>query len=1129
MRKYLSTGEALEAFGSGEVERFRGVGRKLADLYKTCPQTDDAEGWTVELLLRSYRSALDPNANVEMYSGVTAERISSTLEERDATRYAGEPTFEQNLERIPPQRAAEARELRGAWPGVVHFVQEFVHSPDRASALVDWHNNAPTWFQTRTSEAVAWFARIANDYGLREIASAGFEAAIEAGATPVAYWRTRQILIASERIEELAGMLEPYADADQVARAIVTANTAGYAAAAATLRQWEPASLADNALKLALLSQLVAQDDLREAITLSANGFTHYRSGACGSLNAQFLLNAGAHRRTAMDFSDLERALEAALKARDAIRVWDGPSAGPVEIAIIAARLLGRVRQAWSLARPGLDGTATSGEAASEGVRREAATMAAQVKDPELARELAVGTGPMTEHEVEALIALFNGDDDVARAQFESAIEYAIEPQDVERLSLHLAQLGVLSPKLGQLTQGRHEEIGLIADAHNGSEQAVSILRTRARSNRLLARVLIGLSFERNDGLGAAKQAERSGEDWSDPDFHLLAAEQYVELEEYDSALRCADEALRFAGPAWENTFRAYSAKIQALTVRGRWAPAAKTAMDVLAEDPGSISAIWVLTLCQYHLGQFAQAWKTYTDIGHRPAPRDAHEACVRIDLWSRFEREASDVETLTALLERFPESREVKAAAVKALVFLPLTEEDDAATIEHVQSVIAPLLAELSDVFVQKEIDQDNPLASLNELVGDLPDTSEQDAQIERGYYPIGMAATLHRRSLTEILASRTRAPIFSGDPEFFEAEVGAALSAMGSRIVVDLTALYALSVLDDSLSDLLLGCFIQTEGARAQLIDSIQGTDSLAQRSTLQIGRAPDGAAFPITISEEEAETRHHRALSIRAQFDNVATNDRIDIEHFPEIPLAALGQSAWLAAVDNAIDCACPMWCDDRATRRLAADKGVMAFGTQALLEALRRNGTIDDESATVHQAQLIARYFVGMGFRDDWLAAAANLDGWKPRGSASFVAYSGPLPDATPLLNFVMQGIRHNLNHPDALRNWIAAASYWLVHVAPSEDAAQANLEILLSMLFREPWLESGQLPFVLRGVRDGIGTTNVGDPLKPVMEKHYRLLAERTGWAPAAQRIRELVALADPADRVIATGVVLQVR
>jgi hypothetical protein len=61
------------------------------------------------------------------------------------------------------------------------------------------------------------------------------------------------------------------------------------------------------------------------------------------------------------------------------------------------------------------------------------------------------------------------------------------------------------------------------------------------------------------------------------------------------------------------------------------------------------------------------------------------------------------------------------------------------------------------------------------------------------------------------------------------------------------------------------------------------------------------------------------------------------------------------------------------------------------------------------------------------------------------------------------------------------------------------------------------------------MRDGIGTTEVRDPLKDAMEKHYRLLARQSGWAPAAQRIRDLFALANLEDRIIATGVVLQVR
>ena len=43
-------------------------------------------------------------------------------------------------------------------------------------------------------------------------------------------------------------------------------------------------------------------------------------------------------------------------------------------------------------------------------------------------------------------------------------------------------------------------------------------------------------------------------------------------------------------------------------------------------------------------------------------------------------------------------------------------------------------------------------------------------------------------------------------------------------------------------------------------------------------------------------------------------------------------------------------------------------------------------------------------------------------------------------------------------------------------------------------------------------------------LKDAMEKHYRHLAQQSGWAPAAQRIRDLFALANLEDRIIATGV-----
>lgn len=305
----------------------------------------------------------------------------------------------------------------------------------------------------------------------------------------------------------------------------------------------------------------------------------------------------------------------------------------------------------------------------------------------------------------------------------------------------------------------------------------MSILRTRSRSSRLVARALIGLLIERGLTREAAVLAEQAGGNWSDPELQLLAAEMHLEIEDFDSAVRCAEAALQAANPSWENALRAYNVMIQALTIRCKWAPAAKAAMDVLAADPSNVPAVWVLVLCQHQLGQFEQAWKTYTDVGNRPTPRDEHEACVRVDLWRRFERSASEVQTLTALLNGFPESRQVKTEVVKALVMLPLTDKDDAQAVERVRSTIAPLLDELRDVFIQKDIDQNDPVTSLNEMVSDLPDTSQQDRQIEEGQLPLGMASTMHRRSVTEILACRTQAPIFSGDPELFESEVNAAL----------------------------------------------------------------------------------------------------------------------------------------------------------------------------------------------------------------------------------------------------------------------------------------------------------------------------------------------------------------
>lgn len=557
-----------------------------------------------------------------------------------------------------------------------------------------------------------------------------------------------------------------------------------------------------------------------------------------------------------------------------------------------------------------------------------------------------------------ALLAILDQDAQSELVEWKAALTHATEIQDIARICLHIALLGEQPSKLNILDSTDPvfaQDLRLVADAYGGSDEARSILRARSLSSRTLAHSFIGLLIQRGDTRESAGVAERAGKQWADPEFIILAAEQYLELKDSEAAIRCAEKALRIAGPAWEAWPRASGILIDALLSRNKWEQASLAATEMLSRDPHNVAAVWVLTSCQYQLGQLDEAWRSYTEIGNRPNPRNEDEALVRIDLWRRFEGTYAHLNTLISLLDRFPQSRAVKQSLTAALLFTSV-EEDDQEALEHVRGLIAPLLEEQSDVFVQKTIDPENPIASLTQILAEFPDGPNHDARIDDGRLPIGMAATIHRRSLTEVLSKMTSAPIFSGDHDTFESEVEAALVSEGRKVVVDLTALYALSLLEPSFGDQLMGTFQHPEATRAQLIDSIQGSDALSHLSTLSIGRALDGSAQPITISDEEAAEHYARAQRIRAQFNRFLLYPGVEIEHFDEVG-ADSRSFYWLAALDHAVGTGCAFWCDDRITRAIATHRGISSFSTQALIEALRRRSDIAAEVAVAHQATLI----------------------------------------------------------------------------------------------------------------------------------------------------------------------------
>ncbi|KAA0086698.1 hypothetical protein CIW52_01945 [Mycolicibacterium sp. P9-64] len=1128
LRRYLAGGEALAVLGSGDLEQYPELGRDLVGLYKTPPSGADAALQSVDNLITAYLRALNLRDTVVLQGGVTAARVSANIEDRESRRTTATASFETNLQSLPRLRAEEARAIRSAWPAIERFTQEFVDSADRSATLRSWCSIPPSWFQDRPSAAIAWFAQLVNDYGEKEIASSAFEDAISMGASPASYWRSREILGRGVDFDEQARLLRPFADEDPLARAVVTASEGSWSSAATELATWQPEQRRDRAMKAALLSQLIAPNELNAAIETSGQGFVEFKSATCGILQAQFLIRRGGRRESSLDFADLMSALEVSIEARDVVRAWDGPSGPAVEVAVTAARLLGRFHQAWQLTRPGPEGVATAKEAKYPAVRQAAAVLAAAAGQRGEAIELVPHDAePQVLHEINALLAISDRDAATELAEWEAALSLTDEPQDIARYCVYIALLGVRPSKLdvlGARDPQFAEDLRLIADAYQGSDEARAVLRARSLSSRTLAHAFIGLLMQRDDTRESAEVAERAGEQWTDPEFIAIAAEQYFELDEFEAAARCAERALRIAGPSWESWMRASGVLINALLNEDKWEKAIQAATEVLSRNPHNVAAVWVMACCQYQLGRLEEAWRTYTGIGHRPAPRTENEALVLIDLWRRFEGTSDRLEAMTSLLGEFRQSAAVKQALTAVLFFVEVDEEDEDA-VEHIRAMIGPLLAEQSDLFVQKTIDPENLIASLTQILNELPEGPQHDSRIDDGRLPIGMSSTIHRRSLTEILSKMTAAPIFAGDHESFEAEVEAVIGSLGKKAVVDLTAVYALSLLEPTFADQLLGTFVHPEATRAQLIDSIQGCDALSRLSTLSVGHAPDGSAQPIVISDEDAVEHLARAQRIRERFNKLALHQGVEIEHFDEVR----GDSRsfyWLAALDHAIGTACAFWCDDRVTRAMARERGILTFGTHALIEALRRRGAVPNEAAVAHQATLVCSYFVGLDFKVDWLDLAGTLDRWLPRGAASFIANCAPASDGSPPLNFAVRAMGQVVGDPLAVRGWVAAAAKLLIRMAGSTRDAHSNLVTLLSNILKESWLESSTLPFVIAGVRDGIGTTSVGDPLAQAMEQHYRHLVQHTGWAPAAQHVWALIRLADPHDRATITGIVL---
>lgn len=1124
LRAFVTSGAPERTFRSGDPEQFMALLREVRALGGTS-HLQDLDEESAKTLVRFLLSAYTKRAGLR--EAIEAQVQSSTAEltaQFDRVREAAsEAALTESLRKLPPVRAEQARRLVGDSPVCRRLVGELADAASKGTAIEDWYFNRPSWMRDMPAAIRLWLAELAADFGLVHVAVGFIDEALADGATPSAYWRLRRDLMnaGDDDVALQRSVLEEHALAHPLAQAMLSALDGAADAGLERLDAWIDPDPGATALRTSIRCQLLmANQDVEVAVREARRALQEAHLSAPARLVAERLLLRGYQRESTLHFADLETSLALAIEARDTTRAWGGPSGAAVVIAIEAAQALGNRELAWSLSQPPPAGQATAGEAGSPDVLKLAALLAAEFRPvPEAERLLAALDDPLTRVEAAALLAE-RRDQDEARRLWISAASGAKARAHQLRIGFQIALHGTVPEDVDALSRAQVSELTLIAQAVAGKPGCLDTLRGRAAGSRTLAFALVVILSRSDDVAAAATAAASAARSWADANMWTTSARLYLNAGDPARGAEAARSAIQVAPPTWGERSSAYALLVEALTAMGRWTEATDAAAEFLARDPQNESAAWALVLCQLKLGQVTEAWATYSVYGGRPKPRNEREALARILLWKHCEASETALDDLFEVVDAF-DTNHVREAAAHCLLYFPETASADAS--ERIRKRLALLIESLPDVFVPHEIDEDDPRKTLDAMVAGLPDTSDHDQRVDNGELPFGAAASVHRRSYAYLLSCRTGV-VFAGDASTFEREVEAARSARGQATVVDVSALATIELLDPEIGDQLLGYLGSVTGELSQRLDALRAEDDLSRRSTMTVGRSPDGTAQICTITDDEAGQRHERAQRLKGRLLSLPIAERKGPTKLP-IRASHAQHFIWLDALDLALDPPIrAFWCDDAPLRGLAAQMGLITFSTQALIEAVRLDGLVSDVLAEALQAILITHHYVGLDFREDWLTAAAEMEGWQPGGAATFIRWSPPTSTPESRIRFVLDAVERSMSSPIAIEGWIAAASQWLVRVGGADG--RTNLIWLMQLVLAQPWLNAARLPFVLRGIRAAAIVGRLEDPIEDAIRAHYRQVSARAGHAVAAIYLRDLLSMAGTEDRTAAVRVTL---
>jgi hypothetical protein len=621
--------------------------------------------------------------------------------------------------------------------------------------------------------------------------------------------------------------------------------------------------------------------------------------------------------------------------------------------------------------------------------------------------------------------ALSDGEHDEAARH---AVALAIEGVDVTERLKALVQNAIIPDRTVALATA-------ILGAREHLETALPGLRELAKTDSAAAEYLIGLLREAGRAQDAAEIAASLFEITGSEAYLIERANCLIDAGGGPTAERAAEAAITASSirPVARGRLLTYLGATAA--DREDWSMAERYLDQAvtLFESP-SDSAIWRLVVAMLNQGRVRKAAKVIAQ--YRPLVRSREDA----ELWLRAhstlrwsEQIAQDAYTLA---ERFDDDPQLSTAFLGHIVANTHGVNDDGHPSETNNSEI--------DQFDHAELEQRRALAQdsvpgelhrrafallgklvekhgdltglkviqgarnedlLEQVVEMLKTASRDDgtlaelvSQVRACDVPLGFLAGIIGRGYATLVLQRAMGVLVAGSPNDAEHEVEAAAArdSFNQEIVVDAATVVTLTGLTDP--SRMTGRYLSLTTPPAAMLGFHRAAFDIrglaGSPGYIRWDSERDGIAMN-ELSAEEFRRLYERCERVQEYVDRIQV--RTVTERTALAELADDRRHAeWVDVLELALERELALWSDDLGLRRLARAFGLTAFGTPAVVDAIRDQAIEDAidggmiEAAISFgidaQVELAADMVVDLALGTEGLLRLAKADGWGARAGA-----------------------------------------------------------------------------------------------------------------------------------------------